>query len=1142
MYGFLRDIFCDVLGYSRTAVVADVGGQRGRPDITVYAEGGNDGGRVSWIVLEAKDEHGAVANPKRRNTLFKEKAKYITADTAFFVMVDPTMMVMRSVGADQSADMEFPLAGGTLDDFDAAFTPMRADEAGVPRLLQAFRDGDESLIARDKLSYPPRHTPTAEEALKAGVNRNVFFDTLAETTQLLQQSTLRALGQLEPQRAEIQARVDEFGDKYGGYLFRPYPIAIEGRIIAGREQDVEHRRDAQELRRFLVQNPAVSRLTLNALPRFSERTGLSLADDFPKLQRFFATETANLILARVLLIRFLEDHGFFDEETSSGRVRRRYLCNGGVHAFQGMKEYFGHGYTRLLEEAYRTGGHFYSSAFDETEMDWIIAMSSPDLSRTLEWSLFRMSRFDFATARGDLMTGVYDRFLDRRQRKEQGEYYTPPSIARYILDRLNLSADASVIDPACGSGTFLIERYRQVYGEIADSGTGNYAEAKQAVEHLAGNDLNPFSAVLTQIQLLWHLLAFGDEIQSVGFPDLRIAERANSLLPGFLYDPTQSRFGEIDRTGYDAVIGNPPYVRAERSNDLESHAVEYFTGVRTRGEKGFEGVGAKANAYTLFLYRALDHWCRQSGSENGPPGKVGFIVPLSLCTSRESAAFRKLLRPGGRFAIREIVDLELIWSSIFDADVLPLIVIIESVEAGVDDTISIRSADASCVIFEDGSKRPTFAFDHLPERYVRYADLFAPDGRIQTRITPERSEILRKLRLNGRIEDAAQRYWTKRGQPAQLTPPTGHGAARWTEERLIKDGFAKRGKVAHVPGGGYTTYKGENLSTGMFSGNPVDVNFDVAHTSTPSVWGQPQILPVTAYAIPIIECVPVAAPFDPHAVAIENTGVVFAPSPEFAEVPFDALFVSTIYGFFHIVGNRRSFQNKLRNHLYTTAIADLPWNEALVEKANELKQARERLITAGRRRYEQTSELQAAIAALDVVPLKTLIRSVRGASVEKSAAFADAPELTISVGEIEIGDGMWTLPVSEETDYILTFNDETIARLARVGLSRVEGEVFNWQKILDLSVPSTDAVAEKIAELDRAFEPAQLEADIYDAVAAIDAIVGPALGLSDDDVDFIHKEMSEDPFLSLATPRYPYFRPRQYGRRLNLERRDRYRI
>jgi N-6 DNA methylase len=118
--------------------------------------------------------------------------------------------------------------------------------------------------------------------------------------------------------------------------------------------------------------------------------------------------------------------------------------------------------------------------------------------------------------------------------------YTPPSIARYLLDRLDLPQYAEVIDPACGSGTFLIERYRQAYGEIADSGAGQYAEARAAVERLAGNDLNPFSAVLTQIQLLWHLLTFGDDIRKTGFPDLRITERADSLVPGSLYDPTHT--------------------------------------------------------------------------------------------------------------------------------------------------------------------------------------------------------------------------------------------------------------------------------------------------------------------------------------------------------------------------------------------------------------------------------------------------------------------------------------------------------------------------------------------------------------------------------------------------------------------------
>jgi hypothetical protein len=159
-----------------------------------------------------------------------------------------------------------------------------------------------------------------------------------------------------------------------------------------------HRKDAAILRRYLAQQPALSRLALDAIPRFAERAGLDLKTEFEKVERFFANETANLILARILLIRFLEDHGFFDVTTADGPRRRRYLCNGGVAAFQGMRQYFEFGYSRLLEEAYRTGGHFYSAAFDETEMDWIIALSDVDLSRTVEWALFRMARFDFATA------------------------------------------------------------------------------------------------------------------------------------------------------------------------------------------------------------------------------------------------------------------------------------------------------------------------------------------------------------------------------------------------------------------------------------------------------------------------------------------------------------------------------------------------------------------------------------------------------------------------------------------------------------------------------------------------------------------------------------------------------------------------
>jgi hypothetical protein len=708
MYTALRDLFVDILGYPKTSIVVDTAGARGRPDVTVFAPGGAASSRVSWIVMEAKDEKDAVSTGAKRLKLYAEKAKYITADTAYFVMVDPQRLVARGagLGRQEDADIEVKWATVTPEAFFQALEPLRAEVAGVPAVMQRFRDGDESLIACDRLSI--EESADAAAILATRVNRNIFFDTLTETTRLLQASALRALAATRPAQEQIRAKVDEFSSAYGGTVFRPYPISVEGRMRDSREKEQAHRKDAAILRRYLAQQPALSRLALDAIPRFAERAGLDLKTEFEKVERFFANETANLILARILLIRFLEDHGFFDVETADGPRRRRYLCNGGVAAFQGMRQYFEFGYTRLLEEAYRTGGHFYSAAFDETEMDWIIALSDVDLSRTVEWALFRMARFDFATARGDLMAGVYDRFLDRKQRKEQGEYYTPPSIARYILDRLKLPDSADILDPACGSGTFLIERYRQVVGEDADRGIADYADARRAVESLFGNDLNPFSAVLSQIQLLWHLLAFGANLKDHGFPDLHIAERANSLVPGDLYDPTQTRFGEIDRTGYDAVAGNPPYIRAERSTELEVHAREYFAGTRERNGKTFQGVTVGGNAYTLFIYRALDHWCRQPGAD-GPVGKLGFIVPLAFCGSDEASDLRALFQPGARWAIREIVDLELIWREIFDADVLPMIIIAEARPASDDDDVSIRLADESCLELQSLNRKPSMA-------------------------------------------------------------------------------------------------------------------------------------------------------------------------------------------------------------------------------------------------------------------------------------------------------------------------------------------------------------------------------------------------------------------------------------------------
>ena len=66
MYGHLRDLCIDVLGYSRSSVDIDRSGARGRPDLTIFAPGGADNEKVAWIVLEAKDERELCRDPNQR--------------------------------------------------------------------------------------------------------------------------------------------------------------------------------------------------------------------------------------------------------------------------------------------------------------------------------------------------------------------------------------------------------------------------------------------------------------------------------------------------------------------------------------------------------------------------------------------------------------------------------------------------------------------------------------------------------------------------------------------------------------------------------------------------------------------------------------------------------------------------------------------------------------------------------------------------------------------------------------------------------------------------------------------------------------------------------------------------------------------
>src|SRR5205823_1063706 len=86
----------------------------------------------------------------------------------------------------------------------------------------------------------------------------------------------------------------------------------------------------------------------------------------------------------------------------------------------------------------------------------------------------------------------------------------------------------------------------------------------------------------------------------------------------------------------------------------------------------YKSVGTGANTCVHFLYKSLHHWLK-------PSGRLGLVLPRSICDSNEAAAIRKLfsLREGN-YVIREIVDLEELDRTIFPgAKIVPIIMIAE---------------------------------------------------------------------------------------------------------------------------------------------------------------------------------------------------------------------------------------------------------------------------------------------------------------------------------------------------------------------------------------------------------------------------------------------------------------------------------
>ena len=178
-------------------------------------------------------------------------------------------------------------------------------------------------------------------------------------------------------------------------------------------------------------------------------------------------------------------------------------------------------------------------------------------------------------------------------RKARGAFFTPPEIAHYLVGWAVRSPEDRVLEPSCGEASFLLA----------------------AADRLKSVGANP--------------LCLGEQLHGVEIHEAS-ARNAESLLQDVGCDARVSVndfFAHVAPITYDAVVGNPPFVRYQKFSGVaraRSLEVALAQGVRLSG---------LASSWAAFVVKAAMHLA--------PDGRLALVLPAELLSVNYAKEVRR---------------------------------------------------------------------------------------------------------------------------------------------------------------------------------------------------------------------------------------------------------------------------------------------------------------------------------------------------------------------------------------------------------------------------------------------------------------------------------------------------------------------
>ncbi len=386
---------------------------------------------------------------------------------------------------------------------------------------------------------------------------------------------------------------------------------------------------------------AVDAVFLDEIESWREALAKNIAQRNPELSQRALNYAVQQTIDRVIFLRICEDRGI----ELYGQLQ---ALQNGANVYKRLTEHF-----RKADERYNSGlFHFHKEQDRAEEPDRLtlgLDIDDKPLKEIFQHLYYPDSPYEFSVLGADILGSVYEQFLGKvirlteghhakieekpEVKKAGGVYYTPTYIVGYIVKHTvgellegktpKQVEKLRILDPACGSGSFLIGAYQYLLDWHRDwyekDGAEKHAKGKQPklyqgkggvwrlttnerkrilTNNIYGVDIDAQAVEVTKLSLLLKVLE-GESDQSLQtqlfhervLPDLgRNIKCGNSLIGpdfygtaqlDFLDDNDRARINVFDwekefsetmqADGFDAVIGNPPYIRMEEFKELKDY-------------------------------------------------------------------------------------------------------------------------------------------------------------------------------------------------------------------------------------------------------------------------------------------------------------------------------------------------------------------------------------------------------------------------------------------------------------------------------------------------------------------------------------------------------------------------------------------